>query len=66
MAAIQEALDGRQADLVLSDMAPNLTGIAVTDQARVMVLAEAARDFALEHLQPEGCLPGQGVPGAGV
>jgi 23S rRNA (uridine2552-2'-O)-methyltransferase len=35
-------------------MAPNLTGIAVSDQARTMELAEIARDFALEHLQPEG------------
>jgi 23S rRNA (uridine2552-2'-O)-methyltransferase len=56
VAAIQEALDGRRPDLILSDMAPNMTGIGVTDQARVMVLAEAARDFALEQLQPEGSL----------
>src|ERR671912_158173 len=53
LAAVEAALDGRRADLVLSDMAPNMTGIAVSDQARSMELAELARDFALLHLQPE-------------
>ena len=52
--ALAEALGGRKADLILSDMAPNMTGIAVTDQARGMHLAEVARDFALLHLSPEG------------
>ena len=52
--SVQAALGGRKADLVLSDMAPNLSGIAVSDQARCMELAEIARDFALLHLQPEG------------
>ena len=54
LAAVQQALEGGQADLVLSDMAPNLSGIAVSDQARSMHLAEIARDFALLHLKPEG------------
>lgn len=54
LAAVQEALKGRKADIVLSDMAPNMSGIAVSDQARVMELAEVARDFALLHLKPEG------------
>jgi 23S rRNA (uridine2552-2'-O)-methyltransferase len=54
LAAVEAALEGRKADLVLSDMAPNMTGIAVTDQARTMDLAELARDFALAHLKPEG------------
>jgi len=52
--ALAAALDGRKADLILSDMAPNMTGIAVTDQARGMDLAEVARDFALLQLKPEG------------
>jgi 23S rRNA (uridine2552-2'-O)-methyltransferase len=38
-------------DVVLSDMAPNMSGIPVSDQARSMELAELARDFALLHLQ---------------
>ena len=54
--AVQEALAGRKADVVLSDMAPNLSGISFADQARVMVLADAARDFALLHLQSQGVL----------
>jgi 23S rRNA (uridine2552-2'-O)-methyltransferase len=54
LAAVEEVLAGRKADIVLSDMAPNLSGIAVSDQARSMELAEIARDFALLHLKPEG------------
>ena len=41
-------------DLVLSDMAPNLTGVSVTDQARVIALADVAVDFAAQWLKPEG------------
>jgi len=54
LAAVEEVLKERKADIVLSDMAPNMSGIAVSDQARVMELAEVARDFALLHLKPEG------------
>jgi 23S rRNA (uridine2552-2'-O)-methyltransferase len=52
--ALEAALAGRKADLVLSDMAPNMSGIAVSDQARSMELAEIARDFAVLHLKEEG------------
>jgi 23S rRNA (uridine2552-2'-O)-methyltransferase len=52
--ALEQALAHRKVDLVLSDMAPNLSGIAATDQARVMELAELALDFALKHLKPQG------------
>jgi 23S rRNA (uridine2552-2'-O)-methyltransferase len=54
LAAVEAALGGTQADVVLSDMAPNLSGIAISDQARSMALAEIARDFALGHLKPGG------------
>jgi 23S rRNA (uridine2552-2'-O)-methyltransferase len=54
LAALEAALPGRTVDLVLSDMSPNLTGIAVSDQARSMALAEVARDFALARLKREG------------
>jgi 23S rRNA (uridine2552-2'-O)-methyltransferase len=53
-AQLEARLEGRRPDLVLSDMAPNLSGVAVTDQARVIVLAEVALDFALQSLQPQG------------
>jgi 23S rRNA (uridine2552-2'-O)-methyltransferase len=52
--ALAAALNGRQVDLVLSDMAPNMSGIAVVDQARVMLLAELTLDFCAQHLKPGG------------
>jgi 23S rRNA (uridine2552-2'-O)-methyltransferase len=54
LAAVEAALAGAKADAVLSDMSPNISGIAITDQARSMALAELARDFALAHLKPGG------------
>lgn len=51
--AVEAALGG-QADLVLSDMAPNTTGHAATDHLRIMGLAELALDFALRVLAPGG------------
>ena len=47
-------LDGRAVDLVLSDMAPNLSGVSVSDQAKAMYLAELALDAARQMLQPGG------------
>ena len=52
--ALEEALEGRAVDLVLSDMAPNMSGIASVDQARSLALAELALEFALKHLKPQG------------
>jgi 23S rRNA (uridine2552-2'-O)-methyltransferase len=54
VAELERALGTRKADLVLSDMAPNLSGIAVTDQARALELAELALQFAMKHLKPQG------------
>jgi 23S rRNA (uridine2552-2'-O)-methyltransferase len=65
LAAVEAALAGAQADVVLSDMAPNLSGIAITDQARSMALAELARDFALAHLKPGGAFLVKVFQGAG-
>ena len=44
--ALEEHLDGAAVDLVLSDMAPNLSGVASVDQPRAMHLAELAEEFA--------------------
>jgi 23S rRNA (uridine2552-2'-O)-methyltransferase len=55
-AQLQQALQGRPVDLVLSDMAPNLSGVAVTDSARIALLVELALEFARQHLRPEGSL----------
>ncbi len=50
-----EAMVGTQAvDLVLSDMAPNMSGVGSVDQPRSLELAELARDFAEVHLKPGG------------
>src|SRR5690625_6728351 len=53
---LEDTLGGQKVDLVLSDMAPNLSGIAVADAARIEHLCELALDFAREHLRPEGAL----------
>jgi 23S rRNA (uridine2552-2'-O)-methyltransferase len=52
--SVIDALGGRRVDLVLSDMAPNLTGIALTDQVRMFNLAELALEFCREFLKPGG------------
>ena len=53
---LERALQGRPVDVVVSDMAPNLSGIAASDAARIAHLVELAVAFALEHLKPEGAL----------
>ncbi|MGE4376409.1 MAG: RlmE family RNA methyltransferase [Burkholderiaceae bacterium] len=53
---LEQTLAGRKVDVVVSDMAPNLSGIAAADAARVTHLIELALDFARAHLQPEGTL----------
>jgi 23S rRNA (uridine2552-2'-O)-methyltransferase len=56
LAQLEELLAGRKADLVLSDMAPNLSGVGVTDAARVEYIIELAIDFARGHMKPSGAL----------
>lgn len=51
---LESLLGGQKVDLVLSDMAPNMTGVALADQARAMELAELALDFARTWLKPGG------------
>ena len=54
VARMEAELHGALVDLVVSDMAPNMSGITVSDQARVVHLAELALDFAVKWLKPEG------------
>jgi len=54
--ALVLALDGRLADVVVSDMAPNLSGLAAVDSARIEHLVELALDFCQHHLKPQGAL----------
>jgi 23S rRNA (uridine2552-2'-O)-methyltransferase len=56
LSRLEAALEGHQVDLVLSDMAPNMTGVEAVDQARAMYLVELARDFADAHLRAGGAL----------
>ncbi len=56
LSELEAVLEGRRVDLVLSDMAPNLSGIAVSDQARAMHLAELALDFARDWLETSGTM----------
>lgn len=53
---LESMLRGRQLDLVLSDMAPNLSGNSTVDAARVEYIIELAIDFANAHLKPTGAL----------
>ena len=51
---LEDALGGRKLDLVVSDMAPNVSGVRATDQARSVHLCELALAFAKDHLKPRG------------
>jgi len=51
---LTDALDGRPVDLVISDMAPNVSGMTVVDQPRAMYLCELALDFAKQTLKSGG------------
>jgi 23S rRNA (uridine2552-2'-O)-methyltransferase len=62
---VEDALDGRKLDLVVSDMAPNLSGVRATDQARSVHLCELALAFAKDHLKPRGALMVKIFQGAG-
>ena len=65
LAKLNAAVDNEPVDVVVSDMAPNLTGVTVTDTARVAHLVELAVDFALQHLKPEGALVTKVFHGSG-
>jgi len=56
LAALDAQVAGRPVDVVVSDMAPNLSGIESTDSARIGLLVELAVEFSVRHLKPEGAL----------
>ncbi|GGK10200.1 23S rRNA (uridine(2552)-2'-O)-methyltransferase RlmE [Luteimonas terricola] len=56
LSRLESMLEEAPVDLVLSDMAPNKSGVAAVDQPRAMHLAELAMDFADRHLRPGGAL----------
>ena len=54
LALLEDSLNGQHIDLVLSDMAPNMSGVGAVDQPRAMYLAELALAFAEKWLEPGG------------
>ena len=56
LTALVAHLDGKAVDVVVSDMAPNLSGIASADAARVSHLVELAVEFCQNHLKKDGAL----------
>ncbi len=65
LAEFEKLLDGRRVDLVLSDMAPNISGVSTSDDGRMMHLAELALEFAANHLRPGGNMAIKLFQGAG-
>ena len=63
--ALSEALAGQSVDVVVSDMAPNLSGIDSADTARIEHLVELALDFAQNHLKPQGAMVAKLFHGSG-
>ena len=62
---LEQLLAGARVDVVLSDMAPNLSGIAAADAARSLLLAELALEFTVKHLRPEGAFLVKAFQGSG-
>jgi 23S rRNA (uridine2552-2'-O)-methyltransferase len=62
---LARAMAGRKADVVVSDMAPNLSGIASADAARISHLVELAIEFAADHMKPEGAMVAKVFHGGG-
>ncbi len=65
LAQLQALMGGRKADVVVSDMAPNLSGIESADAARIAHLVELALEFAQGHLKTEGALVAKVFHGSG-
>lgn len=62
---LSEILEGGKVDVVISDMAPNLSGVAMVDSGASLLLNELALDFALEHLKENGVFVTKVFQGSG-
>ncbi|MDS1142498.1 RlmE family RNA methyltransferase [Pusillimonas sp. SM2304] len=62
---LKELLGDARVDLVISDMAPNLSGVGSADSARIQHVCDLALDFACQHLKPEGALIVKAFHGSG-
>ena len=65
LAQLEDLVGGRKLDVVVSDMAPNLSGVESVDAARISHLIELAVDFSQQHLKPEGALVTKVFHGSG-
>ena len=65
LAQLEALVGGRKLDVVVSDMAPNLSGVESVDAARISHLIELAVEFAQQHLKPEGALVTKVFHGSG-
>jgi len=63
---LEQELSGRGIDLVISDMAPNISGVGLVDQARSIGLAELALEFACSRLKPGGSFLVKMFQGTGI
>lgn len=62
---LKQIVGDQPVDLVISDMAPNLSGVSAADSARIQHVCELAQEFALEHLAPNGALIVKAFHGSG-
>jgi 23S rRNA (uridine2552-2'-O)-methyltransferase len=62
---LKEILGNQQVDLVISDMAPNLSGVESADSARIQHVCDLALEFSCQHLKPEGALIVKAFHGSG-
>jgi len=62
---LEERIGGRGVDLVMSDMAPNLSGVGAADAARIQHVCELALDFSARHSKPDGALIVKAFHGSG-
>lgn len=62
---LQDLVGSRPVDLVISDMAPNLSGVGSADSARIQHLCDLAMEFSLAHLKPNGALIVKAFHGSG-
>lgn len=62
---LQQLIGDQRVDLVISDMAPNLSGVASADSVRIQHVCELALEFSRRHLKPEGALIVKAFHGSG-
>ncbi|WP_313701472.1 RlmE family RNA methyltransferase [Achromobacter sp.] len=62
---LEDMVGSRAVDLVISDMAPNLSGVGIADAARIQHVCELAMEFSCAHLKPNGALIVKAFHGTG-